>query len=301
MNFDALKKLLARDGIPFAENEPMSRHTTFKIGGPARIFIMPGDTDSLVRAVSACREVGAQPRIIGNGSNLLVDDAGIDAPVISTVSVSEPVALEDGLLIASAGESMMSLCSRAQELGLSGLEFAYGIPGSVGGAVYMNAGAYGGEIKDVLTKAWAVNTESGELTEINSQEINFSYRHSIFMEKPYVIIKAGFSLASGDKDEIKAKMSGLMSQRKTKQPLDWPSAGSTFKRPQGAYAAALIDECGLKGFRVGGAAISEKHAGFVINAGGASCADVIKLMESVRETVLKQTGFELEPEIRVFR
>lgn len=302
MEFDTLLDKIEAQGIRCLKNEPMSRHTTFKIGGPARLMALPNSANQLIAAIEACSAMNLPYRVVGNGSNLLVADEGIEALVIVTMSLQEaPPAPDEPFLAASAGESLVTLCCRAAAAGLAGLEFAYGIPGTVGGAVYMNAGAYGGEMKDVVHSVTVYDPGRGEVYDLPAEKLDFSYRHSLFMKNPLIILGAVFKLEKGDKSDIKAKMDDFMGRRKDKQPLDWPSAGSTFKRPEGAYAAALIDQCGLKGFRIGGAMVSEKHAGFVVNAGGATCADVTAVMEAVGHTVHEQTGFVLEPEIRVFR
>lgn len=301
MDFEGLFTKLSELGITVEQNAPMSRHTSFLIGGPARLLARPSSAEQLSGAILACKDTGCTYRVVGRGTNLLVDDNGIDALVLLTADLNLNTADLGGGLWASAGESLSALCHRAQSQGLSGLEFAYGIPGSVGGGVYMNAGAYGGEMKDTLTAVLTLDPHTGKIEIMPVTADDFSYRHSIFMENGLIILGACFSLVDADPAEILAKMNDYMSRRREKQPLDCPSAGSTFKRPVGAYAAAIIDQCGLKGFSVGGAAVSRKHAGFIINAGGATCADVLSLMEAVRETVLRETGYSLEPEVRVFR
>ena len=302
MGFDKLFDALTGEGIRCMQDEPMSRHTTFRIGGPARLMAFPDSETALLFTIAACCAAGLPYRVVGNGSNLLVADEGVNTLVIITMGIkSPPPDVAGGFLSATAGESLTVLCGRACIAGLAGLEFAYGIPGTVGGAVYMNAGAYGGEMKDVIYSVTVYDPESGAITDLPVSELAFGYRRSLFMDRPLIILSAVFRLQAGDRAEIKARMEDYLSRRRDKQPLDWPSAGSTFKRPEGAYAAALIDQCGLKGFQMGGARVSDKHAGFVINAGGATCADATALMEEVGRVVLEKTGFVLEPEIRVFR
>ena len=300
----ALRESLAAAGLPFVQDEPLARHTTFKIGGPAAFWCTPHNVEELRRTLALCRENGARVYLLGNGSNTLFDDAGFDGAVVDMRGVAEMEhsdADNDVVRItAGAGQTLGRLCSKAQALGLTGLEFAYGIPGTVGGAVYMNAGAYGGEMKDVLTTVQYLTAE-GEVKEAAAAELDLRYRHSIFEENGGCILSAQFALTPGEPEVIRAKMDELMAKRLDKQPLDKPSAGSTFKRPVGAFAAALIDQCGLRGYRHGGAAVSEKHCGFVVNLGGATCADVLALCEEVRTIVKEKTGYDLEKEIRVVR
>ena len=300
----ALRESLAAAGLPFVQDEPLAGHTTFKIGGPAAFWCTPHNAEELRSTLALCRENGARVYLLGNGSNTLFDDAGFDGAVIDMRGVAEMEhsdADNDVVRItAGAGQTLGRLCSKAQALGLTGLEFACGIPGTVGGAVYMNAGAYGGEMKDVLTTVQYLTAE-GEVKESAASELDLRYRHSIFEENGGCILSAQFALTPGEPEAIRAKMDELMAKRLDKQPLDKPSAGSTFKRPVGAFAAALIDQCGLRGYRHGGAAVSEKHCGFVVNLGGASCADVLALCEEVRTIVKEKTSYDLEKEIRVVR
>lgn len=284
-------------GLALRENEPMKNHTTFRVGGPARLMALPGNEREAVKVVRTALKQGVRPVVIGNGSNLLVSDAGVDAFLIKTDGLNERKQTGPHELTAGSGVSLASLASFACELGLAGLEFAHGIPGTVGGAVTMNAGAYDGEMKTVITRTTYL-TEAGELARAEGAEHDFAYRHSAFSDGKHMILSATVFLTAGDPTAIKVRMDELMDKRKSKQPLEWPSAGSTFKRPQGHFAAALIEECGLKGKSVGGAQVSEKHAGFLINKGGATCADVLGLVELVRETVFKATGVTLEMEIK---
>ena len=310
---ERFKQKLLRAGIPFRENEPLAAHCTFKIGGPADVFALPETEEQLCRVIALCKEQGVKYYLLGNGSNILFEDAGYRGVIVDTMAlkmgigfleqVAHPGAAPGEVydaVVAGAGLKLSSLCTAALENSLTGLEFAYGIPGTVGGAVYMNAGAYGGEMKDVLTVVRYLTAE-GEVVQASAAELDLSYRHSIFEENGGCILSAQFALQPGNAADIRAKMDELMAKRVEKQPLDKPSAGSTFKRPAGAFAAALIDQCGLRGFRHGGAAVSDKHCGFVVNLGGATCADVLALCDEVRAIVKEKTGYELEKEIRVVK
>lgn len=297
---ERFKQKLLQAGIPFRENEPLAAHCTFKIGGPAQLFVQPQTEQQLCSAVALCKEQAVRYYLLGNGSNILFADEGFAGVVIDISALGSNIAVEGNMLTAGAGVRLAALCRAALEHGLSGLEFAYGIPGTVGGAVYMNAGAYGGEMKDVL-EAVSYLTADGRWVDSEASELDFSYRHSAFEENDACILGAVFHLEKGDPDAIKARMNELMQKRIDKQPLDKPSAGSTFKRPAGAFAAALIDQCGLRGYRHGGAAVSDKHCGFVVNLGGATCADVLALCDEVRAIVKEKTGYDLEKEIRVVK
>ena len=297
---ERFKQKLQQAGIPFRENEPRAAHCTFKIGGPAQLFVQPQTEQQLCSAVALCKEQAVRYYLLGNGSNILFADEGFAGVVIDISALGSDIAVEGNMLTAGAGVRLAALCRVALEHGLSGLEFAYGIPGTVGGAVYMNAGAYGGEMKDVLTVVRYLTAE-GEVVQASAAELDLSYRHSIFEENGGCILSAQFALQPGNAADIRAKMDELMAKRVDKQPLDKPSAGSTFKRPAGAFAAALIDQCGLRGYRHGGAAVSDKHCGFVVNLGGATCADVLALCDEVRAIVKEKTGYDLEKEIRVVR
>ena len=300
MNLEQLKAGLGAAGIPYRENEPLAEHCTFKIGGPARVFVAPQEEEQLCKAILLCRDSGLPYYLLGNGSNILFADEGWSGVILDASALKSSIQREGCTLRAGAGTLLSSLCREALRAGLTGLEFAYGIPGTVGGAVYMNAGAYGGELKDVLTRVRYLNQE-GQIVCAEAAELDLSYRHSIFEENGGCILSAEFRLTPGAPAEIQAKMEDLMGRRRDKQPLDKPSAGSTFKRPAGAFAGALIDQCGLRGYRHGGAAISEKHCGFVVNLGGASCADVLALCDEVRDIVQEKTGYLLEKEIRVVK
>lgn len=296
-SFDLLQDKLKSIGCEFLPDEPMSRHTTFKIGGPAKIFCMPENERQTADLIKACKELDISYYLLGNGSNMLVSDEGLNGVVISFSQKMNGISREGNRLTAKAGALLSSLCRFAANEGLGGLEFAFGIPGSIGGAVFMNAGAYGGEMKDVVTSVTALFPD-GEIKTVSAKDADFGYRHSAFEENGAVILSAEFELYPDDKAVIEEKMKDILGRRKDKQPLEWPSAGSAFKRPKNGFAAAMIDECGLKGFSVGGAQVSEKHAGFVINRSNATCEDVLNLLDAVKEKVFEKTGVMLEPEIK---
>ena len=286
--------------LHYLKQEPLSQHTSFKIGGSAEIFAEPDTGKQIQSLVRFCKEQNIRLLPLGNGSNILVPDEGVSDIVLHFGHhFSKIELLDDHTIYCEAGTGLGRLCRFALEHNLSGLEFAYGIPGSVGGAVYMNAGAYGGEIKDVILYADHVD-KNGISGRFSGEELALSYRHSIYCENDYYITGAAFELKKADHEEINTRMEELIASRYEKQPMDKPSAGSTFKRPEGAYASALIDQCGLKGLQIGGAAVSTKHAGFVVNEGGATCADVLRLMETVKQKVREDTGFVLEPEIKIW-
>ena len=296
-----LAALCQLEKIPVLWDEPMKNHTSFKIGGPAAALCAPKNRRQLRELVGFVQREGVDSWYIGNGSNLLVSDEGLNGIAILLDSGFDGEIEVDGtVLLAPAGKKLSAVCAAACAAGLTGLEFAYGIPGSVGGAVYMNAGAYGGEMKDRLI--WVEYlAPTGEIVRLEQEQLSLSYRHSRFMEEGMqgsCIVRAAFGLQRGEKAAIQSEMDRILNQRRQKQPLEYPSAGSTFKRPQGAFAAQLIDKCGLKGFTVGGAQVSEKHAGFVINTGKATCADVLELTRQVRECVQEKTGYLLELEVR---
>ena len=279
--------------MAYEKDVPLRRYTSFRIGGAARRMAFPRSGEELVLLVSRALELGARPFVLGNGTNVLV----INTREMNRVCRGE----NENEIIAECGASMANMAVFAQKEGLSGLEFAHGIPGSVGGGVTMNAGAYGGELAQVIESVTVLFPDEGVRT-LNAGEMAFSYRHSLLTERPEaVVLRAAFRLQPGKPEEIRKKMDELMARRKASQPLEYPSAGSTFKRPEGYYAAALIDQCGLKGLTVGGAQVSEKHAGFVINRGSAACADVTALMAEIQRRVKVQTGVELEPEVRVIK
>ena len=282
--------------IELLENENMSRHTSFKIGGAADIYLCPQSADELKTVLSVARAENIPLTIIGNGSNLLVSDDGIKGAVISTIKCNKIKMLDENTIYADAGASLTAVCLAAKDAGLTGLEFAYGIPGSIGGALFMNAGAYGGEMKDITESAESI-TLDGELISRKAEDMKLGYRQSIYRENGEIITGVTLRLKKGDKKEILDRMNELMNKRKTSQPLNYPSAGSTFKRPVGGFAAALIDECGLKGTNVGGAEVSKKHAGFIINKGNATASDVLILIEKIKETVFSKKKIMLEPEV----
>ena len=297
MDFDRLKAALS--GMDLRENEPMARHTSFQIGGPARLLVRPRSEQELRQALTAAKACGVPCRVIGNGSNLLVPDEGVEALVIRLGGGLDAVNIgADGTITAGSGALLSAVAVRAQQAGLTGLEFAFGIPGSIGGAVYMNAGAYGGQISDVVESVSCL-TRDGQTQTWTAAQADFAYRHSAFQSDSQVITAVRLHLMPGAPEEIRRRMEQIAASRRASQPLELPSAGSAFKRPAGGYAAALIDQAGLKGTRVGGACVSEKHAGFIVNTGGASCRDVLQLMELVRARVQARTGIELEPEIRL--
>lgn len=286
--------------IEYRFDEPMSKHTSFKIGGNAEVMAFPKSAAQLAAALKASAFLACEPRIIGAGTNILAPDEGIKGLVICLKDALDGMEQVDETTVrVMAGVTMTRAAVFAANLGLSGLEFAHGIPGTVGGGVYMNAGAYGGEICQVCTQV-AVMDKNGETRLLSNEQMNFSYRHSCLEEEQGIVLYADFKLTPAPADEIKCRMQELMNKRKTSQPLDMPSAGSAFKRPVGGYAAAMIDQAGLKGFRVGGAQVSTKHAGFVVNAGGATAKDVVSLLKQVSDKVYENTGIRLEPEVRIW-
>ena len=289
-----------KDGIncKIKKDVPMKMYTSFKTGGNAKVMICPQDEKSLFEVVKKCKDNSIKPFILGNGSNLLVSDKGIDNVVIHIGKGFDEIELIDDTTIrCQAGCSLMKLCRFALENSLSGLEFAYGIPGSVGGAMYMNAGAYGGDMKDVAVSCDYITFDC-EKGILSGDEMNLSYRHSAFVDSDKIIVSAILKLEKGSKTEIENKMTELMGKRKEKQPLEFPSAGSTFKRPEGYFAGQLIEECGLRGKTIGGAQVSEKHCGFIINKNNATSADIADLIEFVRDEVLEQKGIFLETEVK---
>ena len=279
-------------------DEALNQHTTFKIGGKAKYFTEPSNIEELQQSIAYAKEQGVPYFVLGNGSNILAKDEGFEGLVIVTTNMNQMERRGENYIYASAGTRLSVLAGFAAEQGLSGLEFAGGIPGTVGGGVYMNCGAYGGEIAQSICKVTYLDSD-GDIKEIPAQELQLSYRHSIFKEhRDWVIIGAEFCLQQGNRAEIEAKMREMNGARRAKQPLEYPSAGSTFKRPDGHFAAKLIEDCGLKGLTVGGAQVSEKHAGFVINKGGATAADVLNLIDKIKEIVYEKTGVMLECEIQ---
>ncbi len=282
-------------GVKYALDEPMCNHTTFKIGGNADIMINVADTKSLCDVISSAKACGVPYFILGKGSNLLVSDDGIDGAVISVSDISD-IKISGNTVVCGAGANLAAVCIQSRDAGLTGLEFAFGIPGSVGGALYMNAGAYGGEMSQVVVGAECVDRD-GNVISVSKDEMSLGYRTSAFKEKGLIITSVTFELEYGNREEINAKMQELLSRRKDKQPLEYPSAGSTFKRPVGHFAGALIEKNNLKGVGVGAAEVSVKHAGFVINKGGATCKDVQALIKKIQKTVFENDGIKLETEV----
>lgn len=285
--------------LELREQEPMSAHCSFKIGGPAAALAIPSSPEQTAELCQRLREAGISPLIVGNGTNLLITDEPLQRFVIKLGDrLSSAVQTGERELTADCGISLARLASQSARLGLSGLEFAHGIPGTLGGAVCMNAGAYGGEMKDVLQSVTYLD-ENCQLLEKSVDRLELSYRHSIFSHSGCVVLRCRLGLVPGEEADISAKMRELAEKRRSSQPLDKPSAGSTFKRPSAGYAAALIDQAGLRGFSIGGAQVSEKHAGFVINTGSASFSDVRRLMEHIQKTVYDRSGIMLEPEVKI--
>ncbi len=281
-------------GFQITFDEPMARHTTFRIGGPADAFIKVNNCDKLPELLNILNKNSVPITVIGGGSNLLISDSGIEGAVLYICD--DRFIVDGNTFTAYSGLKLSKMCQILKQNSLSNAEFAFGIPGTVGGAVYMNAGAYGGEIVQIIVSCKSV-TRDGKIIERTANQLELGYRTSIFKQNDEIIISATFKLTNDNQSEIEAKMNDFLERRRTKQPLEFPSAGSTFKRPVGYYAGALIEECGLKGFSVGDAEVSKKHAGFVINKGNASCSDVLKLIESVKEKVLTEKGVLLEPEV----
>lgn len=292
---NALKQL----NIEFLTEEPMKNHTSFRTGGNAEVFSIPKNESEIKAILNLCNKENVPCFVLGNGSNILVPDEGIRNRVVIYLgdNLSYINEKEDGTIVAGAGTKLIQLCRYALSKELSGLEFAYGIPGSVGGAAYMNAGAYGGEMKDILVKINHIN-EDGTDGFTEGDEMDLSYRHSAYSSEKKIITSVELKLQNGDKEEIEAKMKDFLGRRKDKQPLEYPSAGSVFKRPEGYFAGALIEQSGLKGKRIGGAMVSEKHAGFIINYDNATTSDVLELIDFCRETVKDKFGVTLEAEIK---
>lgn len=297
--YESILAAAARHSCIAIPDAPMSRYTTFRVGGPADLLVEPGSTEALSDLLQAAKADGVDPLVIGKGSNLLVPDEGLRRVVFHMGDAfSALTAHEDGTLEAEAGASVIKLCRFAQQNALSGLEFAFGIPGTVGGAIYMNAGAYGGEVGDHVLSVRYMDRNGNEGT-WSAEDAGFSYRYSHFMREDKIITSVVFRLEPADPDAILEKMEDFMERRRSKQPLEYGSAGSTFKRPEGYFAGALIEQSGLKGVSVGGAEVSEKHAGFVINKNNATAKDVLDLMALIRETVQRNYGVTLEPEVRI--
>ena len=289
------QEILGNDRV--LEAEPMGKHTTFRIGGPADLFVAPENTDEIKKLIAICKEEEVPYFILGNGSNLLVSDKGYRGVIIQLYRSFGQITLKENEIHAQAGALLSGIAAMAREASLTGFEFAGGIPGTLGGAVVMNAGAYGGEMKDVL-KEVTVLTPEGQVVTLQARELQMGYRTSIIKESGYIVLEAVISLKKGDQDEIKSRMQELAGMRSSKQPLSYPSAGSTFKRPEGYFAGKLIMDSGLRGYQVGGAQVSEKHCGFVINTGNATAKDVTTLMADVQRIVMEKFGVKLEPEVK---
>ncbi|HIS69515.1 MAG TPA: UDP-N-acetylmuramate dehydrogenase [Candidatus Gallacutalibacter stercoravium] len=297
--YDELIQTAGRYGCQVYENEPMSKRTTFRIGGPADVLIEAHTQKAAAGLIALCRERELPLFFLGNGSDLLVPDEGLRGVVLHLTGEFRQISqLEDGRILCGAGATLARLCKFAQQNVLTGLEFAWGIPGSAGGAAYMNAGAYGGEMKDVLAACRHI-TRSGQTGRLEGDALQMGYRRSAYTENGHLITALEISLQKGDAGSIAARMEELMERREQKQPLEYPSAGSVFKRPAGHFAGGLIEQCGLKGTRVGGAVVSPKHAGFIVNDGGATSNDVRQLIELIQQTVLRETGVQLECEIKI--
>ena len=291
-----IKSMAASFGCKIQIYESLSAHTSFKVGGRCDMIIYPNSINALVDMYTKCKEISLNTYILGNGTNVLFTDRGFRGVIFIISHEMGDISISGNTITASSGVSLKKLCQTALDNALTGLEFAYGIPGTVGGAVYMNAGAYGGEMKHVVKEVTAVDS-LGKLKTFTNEQLDLSYRKSVFTDSDYVILSVTVELSEGNKEEIKSKMDDLMARRKDKQPLEYPSAGSTFKRPEGYFAGALIEKNGFKGYSVGGAQVSEKHAGFIINKGNATCSDVKKLVEIIKEKVLKEDGVSLQPEL----
>jgi UDP-N-acetylmuramate dehydrogenase len=279
-------------------DEPMKKHTSFRVGGPVDVFVLPHDTKSLVNIIRICRNYGIPLFIMGNGTNLLVRDKGIRGVVVKTSENLKGYDIKDNIIKADAGMLLSTLSNIAMRKGLKGLEFTSGIPGTLGGAVAMNAGAYGGEIRNVVITSYCVD-RNGEEIVLRGNMHEYGYRTSIILKEEYIVLNSEIMLEKGDTGQIKDKMDDLNKKRRKKQPLTQPSAGSTFKRPKGYYAGTLIEDCGLKGFRIGGAKVSEKHCGFIVNDKNASADDIINVISYIRNEVQKKYGVELEPEVKI--
>ena len=300
MDNNFLTDFLQKESINYTENCPLSQYTTFKIGGAARLAVFPKNMTAAGSVLRAVRDSGERLLVLGNGSNVLVDDNGFDGVAVILTGLKK-TSFKGYDLTAEAGVPLTRLAAIAAQESLAGLEFAYGIPGSVGGGVFMNAGAYGGAISDVVISSRWFDMKTGETGEFTGDEQTFSYRHSAYMDSEKIVLSATFRLEPGEHSEIVARMNDYMSRRKEKQPLELPSAGSVFKRGNGFITAQLIDEIGLKGRSVGNARVSEKHAGFIVNLGGATAKEVLELIEIVKREVKEKTGHEIECEVRYIK
>ncbi len=293
--YDQLLTVLNKEKVYL--DEPMKKHITFRVGGPADYFVTPSTVEEVKEIVALCKKEGMPYYILGNGSNLLVGDKGYRGVMIQIYKEMSGIEVDGEIIRVQAGALLSRIGVTALEAGLQGFEFAAGIPGTMGGAVVMNAGAYGGEMKDILVDA-TVLTPEGEVLVLKNEELELGYRTSVIVKKNYIVLEATVKLAKGSKEEIRGRMDELKVQRTTKQPLEYPSAGSTFKRPTGYFAGKLIQDAGLRGFQVGGAQVSEKHCGFVINKDNATAADVVELMKQVADKVHAEFGVTLEPEVK---
>jgi len=291
---EALKRFVPPDNIHM--QEPMMAHTTFRVGGPADCLVELENTEQLQKVQHYLEQIEIPYVVLGNGSNVLVSDKGYAGIVLQVGERMNRIVVEGTRVIAQAGALLSKVSRVAMEHGLTGLEFASGIPGTVGGGVVMNAGAYGGEMSQVVAKVTVVNAE-GEILELENETMEFGYRHSVIRNQPFTVTEVAFELAEGNREDIKATMDDLTAKRREKQPLEYPSAGSTFKRPEGHFAGQLIMEAGLRGFQIGGAKVSDKHCGFVINAGNATASDIKTLIEEIQARVKEKFGVELEPEV----
>ena len=294
--YQELCRILGEDNV--LKDEPMSRHTTFRLGGPADLFVTPEEEGQVQKALAAIRAAGVPFYIVGNGSNLLVGDLGYRGVILQIYQKMNRIQIRDSVIHAQAGALLSKIAAEAQAGALSGFEFASGIPGTLGGAVMMNAGAYGGEMKQVLIEARVLSAE-GAFEDVLAEDMELGYRTSVFSRNKGLVLGASIHLEPGDPEKIRERMEELKAQRTSKQPLEYPSAGSTFKRPEGYFAGKLIQDAGLRGFQVGGAQVSEKHCGFVINKDRASAKEIRSLMEQVSEKVYAQFGVRLEPEVKM--
>lgn len=300
MDYTSVALCLKEAEIEYAENEVMAAYTTFKIGGAARLAVFPKTVEGAVCAFGILKSHGIRILVLGNGSNVLMADEGFDGAVVIMTGLKK-IHSEGNVITAEAGASLTRLASEAARASLTGAEFCYGIPGTVGGGIFMNAGAYGGEMSQIVVRSEYYDLASGKIGELVRAEHDFSYRHSAYEDSTKIVLRASFELIRGNTAEIEGKMAELMSARLNKQPLEMPSAGSTFKRGNGFITAQKIDEAGLKGRRVGGAQVSEKHAGFIVNCGGATASDILTLMDTVKKEVKNKFGLDIEPEIRYIK
>ena len=294
--FEELKSKIGEEII--RTDEPMKEHITFKVGGPADYFITPENSKQIETAIKLCKKYGIPFYIIGNGSNLIVKDEGYRGVIIEIGANMSDISVDGTVITAGAGAILAKVATTAMENSLTGMEFAHGIPGTLGGAVTMNAGAYGGEMKDILVSVRVIN-DDGEVITVEASDLKLAYRYSTVPKNHYVVLEATMKLSNGDREAIKETMAELAAKRREKQPLEYPSAGSTFKRPEGYFAGKLIEDAGLKGYQVGGAMVSKKHSGFVINYDNATANDILTLIDNVREKVYEQFGVELETEVKV--